>query len=99
MFDEIERFVNWIRRRNPQAHTWRDYRCDLQQFVAVVVDRGERVDDGLGPEVVGDRLPRDVPVVDIEPTNSTIRPSTADALTWPSEAMAWETIRISSSSI
>lgn len=36
MFDEIERFVNWMRRRNPRAHTWRDYRCDLQQFAAVV---------------------------------------------------------------
>ena len=39
MFDEIESFVNWIRRRNPEAHTWRDYRCDLQQFVASVGDR------------------------------------------------------------
>lgn len=39
MFDEIERFVNWIHRRNPEAHTWRDYRCDLQQFVAFVGDR------------------------------------------------------------
>jgi site-specific recombinase XerC len=34
MLDEIAHFVNWIRRRNPEAHTWRDYRCDLQQFVA-----------------------------------------------------------------
>jgi site-specific recombinase XerD len=39
MFDEIERFVNWMRRRNPQAHTWRDYRCDLQQFAAVMGER------------------------------------------------------------
>jgi site-specific recombinase XerD len=39
MFDEIERFVNWIRRRNPQAHTWRDYRCDLQQFAVAVGER------------------------------------------------------------
>ena len=39
MLDEIDRFVNWIRRRNPEAHTWRDYRCDLQQFTAVVGDR------------------------------------------------------------
>lgn len=39
MLDEIERFVNWIRRRNPQAHTWRDYRCDLQQFVAIIGNR------------------------------------------------------------
>jgi site-specific recombinase XerD len=39
MLDEITRFVNWIRRRNPDAHTWRDYRCDLQQFAAVLGDR------------------------------------------------------------
>lgn len=39
MLDEITRFVNWVRRRNPQAHTWQDYRCDLQQFVSVVGDR------------------------------------------------------------
>lgn len=39
MFDEIDRFVNWIRRRNPQAHTWRDYRCDLHQFVDAVGER------------------------------------------------------------
>ena len=39
MFDEIERFVNWIHRRNPGAHTWQDYRGDLQQFAATVGDR------------------------------------------------------------
>ncbi len=39
MFDEIERFVKWIRCRNPKAHTWRDYRCDLQQFVTIVGNR------------------------------------------------------------
>lgn len=39
MYDEIERFTNWLRRRNPQARTWRDYRYDLQQFAAVVGDR------------------------------------------------------------
>lgn len=38
MLNEIERFVNWIRRRNPEAHTFRDYRCDLQQFVRFVGD-------------------------------------------------------------
>ncbi len=36
MVDEITRFVNWMRRRNPQARTWRDYSYDLKQFVAVV---------------------------------------------------------------
>ena len=39
MLDEITCFVNWVRRRNPQAHTWQDYRCDLQQFVTVVGDK------------------------------------------------------------
>jgi len=39
MLNEIESFVNWVRRRNPQARTWRDYRYDLRQFVAVVGDR------------------------------------------------------------
>lgn len=38
MFNEIDRFVNWVRRRNPKAHTWQDYLCDLHQFVAIVGD-------------------------------------------------------------
>lgn len=38
MLAEIERFVNWVRRRSPAAHTWRDYRCDLQVFLEVVGD-------------------------------------------------------------
>jgi site-specific recombinase XerC len=39
MLSEIERFVNWVRRRSPSAHTWRDYRCDLAFFLASVGDR------------------------------------------------------------
>jgi site-specific recombinase XerD len=39
MLKEIECFVNWVRRRNPQARTWRDYRYDLAQFAQVVGDR------------------------------------------------------------
>jgi len=39
MLNEIEKFVNWVRRRNPQARTWRDYGYDLKQFVAVVGDQ------------------------------------------------------------
>ena len=50
MFNEIERFVKWIRRRNTDAHTWRDYRCDLQQF----------------SDAVGDRPPADVTVQDVD---------------------------------
>ncbi len=38
MLAEIERFVNWVRRRNAAARTWRDYRYDLQQFAAAVGD-------------------------------------------------------------
>lgn len=39
MLSEIERFVNWVRRRNPQARTWRDYGYDLRQFAQGVEDR------------------------------------------------------------
>jgi site-specific recombinase XerD len=39
MYDEIARFVNWLRRRNPQARTWRDYGYDLKQFAAAVGDQ------------------------------------------------------------
>lgn len=39
MLAEIGAFVNWVRRRNPDARTWRDYQCDLKQFLAVVGDR------------------------------------------------------------
>jgi site-specific recombinase XerD len=38
MLTEIERFLNWVRRRNPEARTWRDYQYDLKQFVEVVGD-------------------------------------------------------------
>lgn len=50
MLSEIERFVNWVRRRSPNAHTWQDYRCDLNFFVASV----------------GDRPPRDITFRDID---------------------------------
>jgi site-specific recombinase XerD len=39
MVAEIERFVNWLRRRNAGARTWRDYGYDLKQFVEVVGDQ------------------------------------------------------------
>ena len=39
MLDQIESFVNWTRRRNPAARTWRDYGYDLRQFVASVGNR------------------------------------------------------------
>src|SRR3989304_4680245 len=32
MLAEIERFVHWVRRRSPQARTWRDYQYDLRLF-------------------------------------------------------------------
>jgi site-specific recombinase XerD len=63
MFDEINRFVNWIRRRNPDAHTWIDYRCDLKQFVSVVGDRPpaditfKDVDDFITAQVAGGLSP------------------------------------------
>jgi site-specific recombinase XerD len=42
MLAEIESFVNWLRRRNPQARTWRDYGYDLRQFAASVGDRAPK---------------------------------------------------------
>ena len=42
MLSEIERFVNWVRRRSPQARTWKDYGYDLHFFAQVVGDRPPR---------------------------------------------------------
>jgi site-specific recombinase XerD len=39
MLSEIERFVNWVHRRSPEARTWKDYGYDLRFFVQVVGDR------------------------------------------------------------
>ena len=39
MLTEIDQFLNWMRRRNAAARTWRDYGYDLKQFVAVVGER------------------------------------------------------------
>lgn len=39
MLSEIEQFVNWVRRRNPQARTWKDYSYDLRQLADLVGDR------------------------------------------------------------
>lgn len=36
MLAEIDQFVNWVRRRNSEARTWKDYRYDLTQFAALV---------------------------------------------------------------
>ncbi|MBI9047075.1 MAG: tyrosine-type recombinase/integrase [Anaerolineaceae bacterium] len=38
MLSEINQFVNWIRRRNPDARTWRDYSYDLNKFVILIGD-------------------------------------------------------------
>jgi site-specific recombinase XerD len=50
MLSEIERFVNWTRRRSPGARTWKDYGYDLRFFI----------------EVVGDRPPRELTFKDID---------------------------------
>ena len=50
MFNEIESFVKWVRRRNPDAHTWRDYRSDLQQFA----------------QAVGDHPPAEITITDVD---------------------------------
>lgn len=38
MLSQIDDFVNWVRRRNPAARTWRDYSYDLAQFAAIMGD-------------------------------------------------------------
>lgn len=38
MLSEVERFVNWVRRRSPQARTWKDYGYDLHIFIEIVGD-------------------------------------------------------------
>ncbi|MCZ7670525.1 MAG: phage integrase N-terminal SAM-like domain-containing protein [Chloroflexi bacterium] len=50
MFHEIDRFVNWMRRRNPEADTAKSYRYHLSKFT----------------EVVGERSPREVTLHDID---------------------------------
>ena len=50
MLAEIERFVNWVRRRSPEARTWKDYGYDLRFFM----------------EVVGDRPPKEIIFKDID---------------------------------
>jgi site-specific recombinase XerD len=42
MLAEMERFVNWTRRRSPEARTWKDYGYDLRFFMRVVGDRPPR---------------------------------------------------------
>ncbi|MBV5323281.1 site-specific integrase, partial [bacterium] len=42
MLSEIEGFVNWIRRRSPEARTWKDYGYDLHFFMQAVGDRSLR---------------------------------------------------------
>lgn len=50
MVNETQSFVNWVRRRNPKARTWKDYRHVLKRFV----------------ETVGDKNPIDVSIKDID---------------------------------
>jgi site-specific recombinase XerD len=50
MFKDINRFVNWVRRRNPTAYTWKSYTYDLHQFA----------------EIIGDKQPADLTLFDID---------------------------------
>ena len=50
MFHEIDRFVNWMRRRNPKADTAKSYRYHLLKFT----------------QVVGDRSPADITLHDVD---------------------------------
>ena len=70
MLDEIDRFINWIHRRNSAARTWRDYQYDLKQFAAVVGDKPpgsitfhevdqfviQQAENGMGPATINRRL-------------------------------------------
>lgn len=70
MLAEVQDFVNWVRRRNPQARTWRDYSYDLSLFVAIVGDLPpnkvtfrevdlfltEQVNQGLCPSTINRRI-------------------------------------------
>ena len=50
MFNEIDRFVNWMRRRNPEADTAKSYRYHLRKFT----------------HIVGDCSPNDVTLQDVD---------------------------------
>jgi site-specific recombinase XerD len=39
MLSQIADFVNWLRRRNPSARTWRDYSYDLHHFARAMDER------------------------------------------------------------
>jgi site-specific recombinase XerD len=70
MLTEMEQFISWIRHRNPQARTWRDYQYDLKQFAAIMnhqapetitfhdIDHfvAHQVSKGMSPATVNRRL-------------------------------------------
>lgn len=56
MFIEIDRFVNWIRRRNPQAETHKTYRYHLNRFVSTALE----------PRGRASCSPRDVTLHDVD---------------------------------
>ncbi len=51
MMVEVERFIDWVRMRSPQARTWRDYQCDLDLFITIV---GNRNADEIHPHDIDD---------------------------------------------
>jgi len=70
MQEDIERFIQWIRMKSPQAKTWRDYQCDLKLFNEITggqmiesihvrdVDAfiNYQVDQGFKPSTINRRL-------------------------------------------
>jgi len=66
MLNQIQPFVNWLRRRNPRARTWRDYHHILTRFASIVQHPAAAdvsvhdidtyiavlVDDGLQPATI-----------------------------------------------
>lgn len=67
MLAEIERFIDWVRMRSPQAKTWRDYQCDLDLFQNVMEDRK-----------IEDIRPRDVDHFVLSQVNRGFKPSTVN---------------------
>lgn len=67
MVTDIERFIQWVRMRSPQAKTWRDYKCDLDLFRALVGSRG-----------VSEILPRDIDAFVNHQVQKGYKPSTVN---------------------
>src|SRR6266542_2990377 len=67
MLAEIERFIDWVRMRSPEARTWRDDKSDLSLFKSVVEDQN-----------IEDIRPRDLDNFVLFQVNKGFKPSTVN---------------------